>query len=183
MHLPPRVRIAASVFVATGSLLGATTASANTIVEDTARFLHSKHSATFAGRYYPSYNTTNRSSTCQDFSAGANTCAVWFNTPSNFKKACTSRERVGYGYFAPVAADPSKQFSVDLYWQGGGALEGTGFDLSSGLAYVMHIQVADLCGDSAATVDSSLNGLDAGSWNLSGTASPSYKFTGYVDLV
>ena len=149
--------------------------------------LANPHGATFSGRYVADPRVTNAATTCYDggVNAGVNTCAVWFKTPTSYKHMCAANAatKATVGYWAPDGADLSKNIGVDLYWTGGGVLEGTVVYPGTPAAYTMHIQLVDVCGDMPTTIDGLLR-TDAGTdLSLGSTTAPNYKFTGYVDGV
>lgn len=132
------------------------------------------HGASFAGKYTATAGADNASSTCRDGGQAAATCAVVFKTPTTYKSACL-KNRSGVpdaiATYTPSTSDPGHTLDFELYFQGGGALESLGL-ADNGLVYTMHIQIADLCGDTPQTAG--LEGL-----GLAGT----YQFSGYVDVV
>lgn len=153
--------------------------------------LSTPYTATFNGKYTPKAGTMNSTNATGGacYNAGVreagSSCAVWFTTPNNFKLACTAtgKERAGWGTYAPLKSDPGKSVAVELFWQGGGALEGTTVVMKSPpVVYHMHIQVADLCGDLTTNVQWGQS-TDEPLQQVFELGRKQYSFSGYVDVI
>lgn len=144
------------------------------------------HSASYNGKFVVKARVMNYSNACYDGGVRVVTsCQVRFATPDDVKQHLCAKAaaRATVGYWAPDAADPSKEIAVDLYWTGGGALEGSVIVPGTPAAYTMHIQLVDACGDMPSAIDTATldaAGIDVG---LGALLTPNYQFTGYVDAV
>jgi hypothetical protein len=157
----------------TASLVVATapTAAANTTV--------SPHSATFEGPFDMRPRETNYSNTCYTTGIAnpATQCSVRFETPEDIKQHLCVKyllKPATKGYWAPTG-DPSKTIVVDLFWMGGGVLEGSPlYPGQTVVAYSMRIQILDVCGDAPSLAHDlgAGTGLDL---------APHYRFAGHVD--